>query len=372
MLLYVTSNQNNGIFDFLKKENGMPIKKFIGDYELAAFVENDLSKFASYRYLAVDLECLLDIPEGLFKAIHAIQDWFEQRLIIFAREITPELKQELLNREVYNIITGDPRDFEAQILRAVSRTGITYQDQLLNDEIHEAVAIEQPSIAEIIKRPVVIDDQPLTEMPFIETVIADPMEPEARAEPEEQFIIVAGSQRRTGTTTTAIQLANYLANQGKMVAYMEANDHNHLKPIIEAYRMKKEEIEDGEWHQTKGVDYFYQDGLVMKTYDYIIFDVGVLNEDVIEPFSQGHIKILCGAGKCFERAALNQALAHYQKDELEEINLLLNFIAPEEEATLKTFFPTAQFSQYAPNIMGWHANKELFRQLLKRNEQGVS
>lgn len=372
MLLYVTSNQNNGIFDFLKKENGMPIKKFIGDYELAAFVENDLSKFASYRYLAVDLECLLDIPEGLFKAIHAVQDWFEQRLIIFAREITPELKQELLNREVYNIITGDPWEFEAQILKAVSRTGITYQDQLLNDEIHEAVAIEQPSIAEIIKRPVVVDDQPLTEMPFIETVIADPMEPEARAEPEEQFIIVAGSQRRTGTTTTAIQLANYLANQGKMVAYMEANDHNHLKPIIEAYRMKKEEIEDGEWHQTKGVDYFYRNGLVMKTYDYIIFDVGVLNEDVIEPFSQGQIKILCGAGKCFERAALNQVLAHYQKDELEEINLLLNFIAPEEEATLKTFFPTAQFSQYAPNIMGWHANKELFRQLLKRNEQGVS
>ena len=90
MLLYVTSNQNNGIFDFLKKENGMPIKKFIGDYELAAFVENDLSKFASYRYLAVDLECLTDIPEGLFKAIEGIKQWFLQRLIIFAREITPE------------------------------------------------------------------------------------------------------------------------------------------------------------------------------------------------------------------------------------------------------------------------------------------
>jgi hypothetical protein len=367
MLLYITSNQNNGIFDFLKHENGMPIKKFIGDYELATFVDHDLSKFSSYRYLAVDLACLQDIPEGLFKAVDAIQDWFEQRLIIFAREIEPEIKQELLNREVYNIITGDPKEYEALILKAVGQTGIIYQDHLENNEIHEAVAIEQLPLAESIKNPVK-EEQPLTEMPKQEVCNPEQEEQDTQDEQDEQneqFIIVAGSQRRTGTTTTAIQLANYLANQGNMVAYMEANDHNHLSSIIEAYRMKEEEIDDGKWHQTKGVDYFYSDGLVMKTYDYIIFDVGVLNEDVIESFSQGDIKILCGVGKCFEREPLNQVLTFFKPEEIESINLILSFVSPEEKSVLKSFFKTAQFSQYAPNLMGWHANEALFEKVIE-------
>ncbi|KNZ42424.1 hypothetical protein [Acetobacterium bakii] len=362
MLIYVTSTQNNGIFDFLNtKATGMPIKKFIGDYELSAFVDNDLSKFPSYRYLAVDLECIMDMPEGLFKAVEAINDWFELRLIIFAREIKPELKQELINREVYNIITGDPREYEELIKKAVSRNGITYQDHLLKDEIHDVVAIEQPPIAEVIRKPSMEETITIDELPLQEVINEE-------GERVERFICVAGSQRRTGTTTTAIQLANYLANQGKMVAYIEVNDHHHLKSIIEAYRMKKEEIEDGEWYQTKGVDYFYQDGTLMKTYDYIIGDIGVLSEDVIDVFETGDIKILCGAGKCFERNALNAVLELNRDHSIEDANLILNFIAPEEQMILNGFFPAAQFTGYTPNLMGWSVNKELFKSLLKINE----
>ncbi|HEY5557806.1 hypothetical protein [Acetobacterium sp.] len=352
MLIYLTSDKNKRVFDGQTQENGIPIRPFIGEFTLLDFVSNDLSKFVdSCRFLAVDLDCLLDVPEGLYEAIESIRMWFELRLIIFAREISPEIKQGLLDRNIYNIVTGDPNEWENLINSVFSEGGITYQDHINNTVLGEAPIEKERSIAEEVK---------IVTQPKI-IVRQVPIKKKDRV----ANIMVAGSQNRTGTTTTAIQIANYLANQGKLVAYVEANEHNHLKSIIEAHRMTKEEDSMGEWWQTQGVDYLLSDGVSSNDYDYIIFDLGVLNEDVIEPFSQGNIKIICGSGNCFERDQLLFATSFCNKENIEDVNTLITFLSQEEQS--KKLYTAAKYVKYAPNIMGWHENVNLYNDIFKIN-----
>lgn len=346
MLLYITGTEHSSVFDFLTEKKGMPIKKFIGEYNLATFVSNDLSNFDSYKYLAVDIDCLQDMPESLFDAIEAIKDWFECKLILYAREIDGEMREELIKREVYNlIVSANQEEVEELILKAVSPGGIPYQDYL-NEYVSEEVVVEQaPVLSEAILE------------------VENSMEFK-REEGNEKLILVAGSEHRVGTTSVAIQLANFLANQGKMVAYMEFNEHKHLKQIIDAYRMKKEEVEDSIWYQLKGVDYFYQDGVLMQKYDYLIFDLGVMNEDDLDKLDQADYRILCGSSKCFERSALNKWMRLLSENKIEDYHLLLSFVSKEEQETIKKLYPKAACLQYSPNLMGWQENLEVFKKFL--------
>lgn len=342
MILYITSTEHAAIFDFLTEQKGMPIKKFIGEYNLATFVSNDLSNFDSYKYLAVDISCLLDIPESLFEAIESINDWFEFKLILFAQTIDPDLREELVRREVYNlIVSNDPREVEDLILKAVSPGGIPYQNYLDDYQLEEVVVEQTPVLKEVI----------------LETESSLDFK---RDEGNEKIIIVAGSEHRVGTTSAAIQLANFLANQGKMVAYMEFNEHNHLKQIIEAYRMKKEKVDDSSWYQLKGVDYFYQNGILMQQYDYLIFDLGVMCDDDLEILEQADYRILCGAGKCFERASLNKRI-RLMNDNKIDFNLFLNFVSKQEQDTVRKLYPTAKCLSYSPNLMGWQDNSGVYQ-----------
>jgi hypothetical protein len=353
MLIYLTTDKNNGVFDFLLEENGIPTRKFIGEFSLVDFVKNNLSKFDSCRYLVVDLESLLDIPEGLFSAIDAVKEWFLPRLIIFSRNIDPDLKQELLEHEVYNIISGDPLEYKDLILKALSPEGMTFQDYIVSSS-NESLKSNQTPIADKIKESIEIEDDPQHTINHNDTFI-------------ERAVMVAGSQHRTGTTTTAIQMANFLANQGKSVAYMEVNQHNHLKNIIEAYHMKLIKTEEGDYWQMKGVDYFLNDGIFMKDYDYFVFDLGVIGEVEIEPFSKGDIKILCGSGKSFERDHLLYATSFCKKENIEGVNTIISFLSKEEQVTVKELFKTAKFAEFSPNLMGWHENEELFKDIFKFN-----
>lgn len=344
MLLYITCSEHAAVFDFLTDVKGIPIKKFVGEYNLTTFIANDLSKFDSYKYLAVDLDCLQDMPESLFQAIEAIKDWFDMKLILYAQELDVELREELIQKDVYNlIVTKNQKEAEELILKAVSPGGIPYQSYL-DEVVPEKIVVEQPPVLN-------------------EVLITEPEKDIHSDEGYEKLILIAGSEHRVGTTSVAIQLANFLANQGKMVAYMEFNEHKHLKQIIEAYRMRKEEVDDSVWHQLKGVDYFYPDGILMQQYDYLIFDLGVLTEDNLDPFGQGNLRILCGASKCFERADLNKRMKMLKSSDITEYEMVLSFVSKEEQDTVQKIYPMSRFTQFSPNLMGWQENQEIFRSL---------
>ena len=62
-------------------------------------------------------------------------------------------------------------------------------------------------------------------------------------------IAVAGSQRRSGVTVTAFNLASWLAARGAEVAYIEVNQNRHLQLLLNIY----EAAPDGEHYTIDGI-----------------------------------------------------------------------------------------------------------------------
>ena len=124
MFIYLTSEKNNVIFDFLKDQSGQTVKKFIGDFNFQEFVSDHLMSYDSCRYLAVDLECIDDYPDGFFDAVDSILQYFNfhLRLIVVSFDVDGDILAGLYKRGVFNIITGTDKDtVEKRILKVFSQ-----------------------------------------------------------------------------------------------------------------------------------------------------------------------------------------------------------------------------------------------------------
>lgn len=349
MFIYLTSEKNNVIFDFLKDQSGQTVKKFIGDFNFQEFVSDHLMSYDSCRYLAVDLECIDDYPDGFFDAVDSILQYFNfhLRLIVVSFDLDGDILAGLYKRGVFNIITGTDKDtVEKRILKVFSQDGMSPEDHNLGDAFSSLKSSNIP-----IATPVQ-DDL----IPTIQTVIKN------ESVFEEKIIAVVGSQRRTGTSTTAFQLANYIASKGKSVAYMEGNNHQHLKEIVKTYKMEER---DQVW-QMNGVDYLFSDSEFFKHYHYIIADLGELNEDKVEFIKNSHFVILCGDAKCYEKNHLIQAITFLKSSGISAYHLFLHFVAPNELLLLKSQYEDAYFFETTPQLFGWTVNSKLFKRLLSK------
>lgn len=133
--------------------------------------------------------------------------------------------QRLLSIGVVNLVTGE-----------------TMEDAL--DELTEALS-EDGMQRYVVKAPVY--EQPVSRH-------------EKAPEPDEIIpyrwnarnirIAVAGSQRRSGVTVTAFNLASWLAARGAEVAYIEVNQNRHLQLLLNIY----EAAPDGEHYTIDGID----------------------------------------------------------------------------------------------------------------------
>lgn len=342
MFIYLTSEKNNTIFDFLKDRSGQTVKKFIGDFNFQEFVTDHLMSYDSCRYLAVDLECIDDYPDGFFEAVDAIHKYFNfhLRLLIVAFDLDGDIKDSLLKRGVYNIITGTNKEaVETLILKTFTPNGIVAEDHQLGESLISKSPI---AIGETIQ----VDQELTVKKP--DTVF------------EEKIICIVGSQRRTGTTTTACQLVNYIADKGKSVAYMEGNDHDHLKEIVKTYKMDNN---DNVW-QMNGVDYLYRDSVFFKHYHYIVVDLGELTVDAIEFLKGSDYVILCADAKCYEKQHLNESIRLLKESKIDNYSLFLHFVAPNELLLLKSQYKDAYFFETTPQLFGWTVNAKLFKRLL--------
>ena len=71
MLLYLTSRENMGLFDFLTEEIGMLVKKLSGEFSLNKFVIHDMRNLDHFSYIAIDLEAIKDTEDEIIEAIIA-------------------------------------------------------------------------------------------------------------------------------------------------------------------------------------------------------------------------------------------------------------------------------------------------------------
>ena len=279
MLLYLTSNQKSNLIDPAVRNMTLPAKKLVGRFSLKSFVTKDMRNYANAKFFVVDAACIEESGNDFTLALQSFQMMFSARIIVIlsgCEDVNGEV-QRLLSIGVVNLVTGE-----------------TMEDAL--DELTEALS-EDGMQRYVVKAPVY--EQPVTQR-------------EKAPEPDEIIpyrwnarnirIAVAGSQRRSGVTVTAFNLAAWLAARGAEVAYIEVNTNRHLQLLLNVY----EAAPTGEHYTIDGID-CYLTNEPDRDYQFIIYDCGVIQTPT-SIFRDADHRLLCGSVLPYEIPAFHKAL----------------------------------------------------------------
>lgn len=332
MLLYLTSNENVGVFDFLSKENGMVIKKLSGEFYLKKFVIHDMRNLNHYSYFAIDLKAIKDNEIEIIEALMALKTMYDSRIIIFAEGFCKEdeIIIKLLEEKIYNIILAtEVSGIKEEITKCISEVGKTKEDWMSQEEKY--LYLEESS-----------ENKYLFNHKNIK-------------------IAVAGVSEKAGTTTTAFNMANFLSKIGSKVSYTEASGNEHLRQIAAYYKF--DEVEN--YYKYKGVEY-YLNKQFPEGYNFNIFDLGILNTSTIAAFRSCDIRVLCSGSKSYE-------LINMEKIEelIEDIklDLIFNWAADKDKLNIRKNYEkdikTIYFQNYSPDLFEGVANEKAYIGIVK-------
>jgi len=249
MLLYLTSNDHINLLDFLNDEHGIIIKKLSGTFSLKQFVLGDLRSLNHFQFMVIDLNAIKDSNSDIMEAINAYKKMFASRLIFYIEdiEVHHDLALKLIDNGIFNIVTAtDIEALRAAFFKAISDLGISKRNMMLKLAPDEFALNSSVDSYEFSKK--------------------------------EIKIAVTGVQHRVGTTTMAINLANYLSNIGAKVCYVEANEHDHLSKLPAFYQgmtVKEDVI------LYNRVKYLSLHSECHDEFDFIIYDMGVIENRII-------------------------------------------------------------------------------------------
>ncbi|TYA15564.1 hypothetical protein FRY98_03640 [Paenibacillus faecis] len=117
-------------------------------------------------------------------------------------------------------------------------------------------------------------------------------------------IAIAGSDRRTGVTTTAMNLVFWIQEHGGTACYVEANTSKHLAHIIHLFDPEK----SGNAYVMGNAD-FYLTQEFNQDYNFIVIDCGVLGDPKLqELFSHADVRLVCGSVMPYELPIFYRAL----------------------------------------------------------------
>lgn len=330
MLLYLTSTENIGLFDFLTKEKGILVKKLSGEFSLNRFVVHDMRNLSHFSYVAIDLEAIKDGVDGIIEAITAFKALYDSRIIIFAETTSITLINRIIEEtETYNIITAKSiENIKEEINICTSLQGMN--KEYLMKSINKSTDIS-------------MNNKP--QYCFLGDNIK---------------IIVAGAMNRVGTTTIAMNMASYLSSIGAKVSYTEANTSNHLEKIHACF-FANIPIKNNYFTQS-GVDYFFNSNIPAENYNFNIIDIGVLSQKNKKVFEIGQVKILCSGIKPYE-------LPHLKKvgDIIDKENTSIVLNEGEYRHLIKTLEIDKEkiySSKFSSNLFNKYINKDIWKSIL--------
>lgn len=331
MLLYLTSNDKVNVFDFLENERGIIIKKLSGHFSLKQFVMHDMRNLEHYQYVAVDVKALKDSGAEIIDVVNAFKKLHSSRLIFYIEdnEKYAELIQGLIQIGIYNIVTAsDVTMLKEEILRATSDMGFSLreiQSKFSKEEVHTSfLKADRGFVKKEIK------------------------------------IAVTGVQNRVGTTTMAINLVNFLSSVGAKVCYVEANESKHLSEVAAYYQGMTEKA--GIWTYN-GVKYLNLNSECHDEFDFIIYDMGVVNSKIIGAIRKScDTAIICATGKPYE-AKESQSIDNLLDEK--QIYKVFSLVADFDKGKIKKQDQNVYFSNYTPDYFDVEVNEELWEEVLK-------
>ena len=171
-------------------------------------------------------------------------------------------------------------------------------------------------------------------------------------------IAVAGSQRRSGVTVTAFNLASWLAARGAEVAYIEVNQNRHLQLLLNIY----EAAPDGEHYTIDGID-CYLTNEPDKAYQFIIYDCGVMQTPT-SIFRDAEHRLLCGSVLPYEIPVFHKALSECGSLEVRPVAICV----PQEiqEYCTELFGEDVQIAAASHDLFAKQVNGQIYRPLVEK------
>jgi hypothetical protein len=332
MLLYLSSNENVGIFDFLSKESGMVVKKLSGEFYFKKFIIHDMRNLSHYSYFAIDLKALKDDENEIIEAVIALKTMYDSRIIVFAEghNKEDEIINKLLEEKIYNIILAkEVYEIKEEIIKCISEVGKTKEEWISQEE-------KNFSLKEVTKNKYVFKHKNIK-------------------------IAVVGVSSKVGTTTTAFNMANFLSEIGSKVSYTEANNNEHLKQIAAYYKFQKVE----NYYKYKEVEY-YPNKQFPEDYNFNVFDLGILNASSIAVFRSCDIKVLCSGSKPYELIDMEKI-----KELVEDVKLgiLFNSAADADKLFIRKNYEKEinrlYFQEYSPNLFDGNVNEKNYLEIVQ-------
>lgn len=262
LLLYLSSNGKSGLTEFLEGQN-LVIKKLVGKFCLKQFVARDLRNYTGCKFFLVDASCIEEQLEDFIVALQSMRMMLEARIITILSDMEniPAYTGRLVDVGVTDIITaGSQEGIQEELSECLSDGGMQRYKPVEEIPFNENINPHVSKVKEIYKW-------------------------NAR----NVELAIAGTQRRSGVTVTAFNLAAWLLSRGASVCYVEANANRHLNWIINVYDAEK----DGEAYKVGGID-CYLTNEVDKEYNFILYDCGVFTEPATI-FRAADIRLLCGS-----------------------------------------------------------------------------
>lgn len=332
MLLYLCSNQNIDLFDFLESSDyEIPIKKMSGMFSLKQFVIHDVRNLKQFRYFVIDLKAIKDTEDEIVEAISAFESMYSSRVIIFAEglEGNNPLLSRLVKMKIYNIITSS--DYES-----------------IKQEMIECISPEGKDLKSVLKNKYCLHDE--ADNKSLSFLCKDIK------------IAVVGVERRTGTTTVAFHLTNFLSQAGADISYVEANTHEHLSTLPSFF---KDMIVHESFIEYKKVKYYFN-GYFPEENNFTVIDFGALAECNNSILKQCDLILLCGTARPYEIEGIKRGLESLDKGNTQ----LVLLHAPKNlygiiENILNPFEVPVHFYEYSPTMFDGSSNSTLFRLLIK-------
>ena len=331
MLLYLSSNDNVNLLDFLNDEHGIIIKKLSGTFSLRQFILSDLRSLDHFQYMVIDLNAIKDSNSDIMEAMSAYKKMFTSRLIFYIEDMKKhhDLALNLIENGIFNIVTAtDIEAIKVELLKSISDLGFSKREVMLKlapDEFSFKSSGEKYKFSK-----------------------------------KEIKIAVTGVQHRVGTTTMAINLANYLSNIGAKVCYVEANEHDHLSKLPEFYQgmiMKEDVI------LYNSVKYLSLHSECHDEFDFIIYDMGVIDNRIISAIINNcDAAILCATGKPYE---VNDIEKHKNLLDKILVNTVFSFVAESDQHKYLKLHKDIHFSNYTPNYFDEEVNEVIWTTVIK-------
>lgn len=396
MLIYITSEVNENIFNDICNEQNIHISKFKNILNLSNFYLK--SNFENCKILAVDLSIISNTEDEILDFFLKFRQLYDVKIVIvgIGRKVGDIFLSKLVSDGIFNFITNEDIFLQKEEISNCILGNNTYKDcvkfkileqkqikennkkgdifkeflskinkpkikkELLKTQENKNIAIQEEHKIQIVEKEKIIEKEKVIE----KKVIIRPKINKSKLK-----IAVCGTCARMGATTQAFLIANYLIKYKFNTCYIESNGKNNISNIKNFYDVFIDD--ENRKISYKGLDIFYNvtvenlPKILSMDYEVFIFDYGEFLNTTEESFANADIRIVVSGAKFWEEESMQNVFKIC--DIYKDINFIFNFVDEEEHNFITKNMEGLKvyFSEYCPNIFKIY-NEEIYQDILKK------